>query len=373
MKRTRFAAFLAVCLLFAAVGCAQKEAPKGTQAVRVKTGKAVVKTMPVQVTAVGTAEPYVSVKVMAQVDGELQSIHFTEGQDVKKGDPLITIDPAPFKEKLRYEEAKLNKDIAQLKYKTVEAARYRQLIEKGAVSRSEFEQNEANAGEQEGIVQADKAAVEQARIDLNYCYVRSPIDGRTGSYLLNKGNIVEKSKTQLVVVNQITPIYVRFSVSEKALPDIRRYMASGRLTVKATPAGYGDGSREGKLTFIDNAVNTETGMIMLKATFPNTDKLLWPGQFLDVTLTLTSDPNVVVVPAKAVQMSQKGEYIFVVKPDSTVEFRAVNRARTIGEETVIAAGVRDGETVVTDGQLMLRDGFPVEIIDGQPNQSGKMK
>ncbi len=370
----RVAAFLSACLLFAVFGCSQKEEAKVHQSVRVTAAKAVVKTMPVRVSAVGTVEPCVSVKIMAQVDGQIQSIHFAEGQDVKKGDLLITIDPAPFKERLRQEEARLAKDVALLKYRKVEAIRYEQLVEKGAVSRSEFEQNEANAGEQEGIVQAGEAAVEQARIDLKHCYVRSPIDGRTGSYLLHKGNIVEKNSTQLVVVNQITPIQVRFSVSEKVLPDIRKYMASGGLTVKASPAGYGDGSREGKLTFIDNTVNMETGMIMLKATFPNTDKYFWPGQFLDVTLMLTSEPDVVVVPAKAVQLSQKGQYVFVVKGDMTAEFRQVTTGRTVGEETVIASGVSAGETVVTDGQLMLRNGAPVEIVGpntGRP--AGKEK
>jgi multidrug efflux system membrane fusion protein len=365
MKKAWPAVFLIISILFMVAGCSRSESLQSPVALRVTAGKAIAKSMPVEVKTVGTVEPYLSVRVMAQIDGQLQSIHFVEGKDVKKGDPLVTIDPASFKERLRQEEAKLAKDMAQLKYRSLEAGRYRRLLEKGAVSRSEFEQNEASAGELEGAVQADRAAVEQARIDLDYCYVLSPIDGRTGSYLLHRGNIVEKNKTQLVTVNQVVPIYVKFSVPEKVLPDVRKYAAGRTISVSAAPAGYGRGSREGKLTFIDNTVNTDTGMIMLKATFPNSDKFFWPGQFVDVTVALSVDRDVIVIPSRAVQMSQKGEYAFVVKPDMTVEFRALKVARALGDETVVASGIAAGETVVTDGQLMLRDGFPVEIVDGR--------
>ena len=329
--------------------------------VPVLAGKAVQKTMPVIIEAIGTVEAYNSVTIYARVVGQLLRIHFNEGQDVKKGQPLFTIDPAPFQEKLRMSEAKLAQDMAQLKYNEDEAKRYAFLLEKGAVATSDYENKQTLALTQQATVRASKADVDTARLNLEYCYIRSPLDGRTGAHLVNEGAMIKENDTKLVVVNQISPINVRFSIPEKQLPEVRRYVTSGAMKVKVSPQGIQEAPVEGKLTFIDNTVDKTTGMILLKAEFKNSDKLLWPGQFVSVVLNLTEEQNAVVVPAKAVQIGQKGHFVFVVKPDKKAELRNVAVSRTIGEETVLSKGVNAGETVVTDGHLKLKDGFPVEI------------
>jgi multidrug efflux system membrane fusion protein len=293
--------------------------------------------------------------------GQLTKIHFKEGQDVRRGDPLFTIDPGPYREKLKSTEAKLAQDQAQLKYNQDEAKRYAYLLEKNAVSHSDHENKQTLAHTSEALTDSDMADVENARLNLSYCFIRSPIDGRTGSHLVNEGTMVRDNDTKLTVVNQITPIYVKFSVPEKQLPEIRKFMARKTLKVKALPTALKEGAVEGTLTFIDNAVDATTGMITLKATFPNKDKFLWPGQFVNVTLELSLEEDAVVVPAQAVQISQSGSYVFVVKQDNKVEYRTVTVERTIGDETVLSKGVTPGETVVTDGHLKLKDGYPVEI------------
>ncbi|MCX5798127.1 MAG: efflux RND transporter periplasmic adaptor subunit, partial [Proteobacteria bacterium] len=302
-----------------------------------------------------------TVTFYSRIMGQLLKIHFKEGQDVKKGEPLFTIDPAPYQEKLKNAEAKLAQDEAQLKYNEAEAKRYAYLVGKGAVSQSDFESKQMLAATSGAIVKADRADVDNARLNLEYCYIRAPFDGRTGAYGVNEGTMVKDNDTKLTVINQITPVYVKFSVPEKQLSEIRKYMTSGALKVQCNPSGLQEKSSDGTLSFIDNTVDSATGMIMLKGTFPNKERSLWPGQFVNVVLQLTQEQNAVVVPARAVQMSQSGPYIFVVKSDMKVEYRLVTVLRTIGDETVISKGVKPDEVVVTDGQLKLKDGFPVEI------------
>ena len=231
----------------------------------------------------------------------------------------------------------------------------------GGVSKSEYENKQTLAASYEAIIKGDRANVENARLQLDYCYIRAALDGRTGTYGVHEGTMVRENETKLAVINQITPVYVKFSVPEKYLFEIRKYMVKEQLKVKANIPGSKENIQEGVLTFIDNAVDSSTGMILLKATFPNKDKALWPGQFVNVSLQLAVEPEAIVVPAKAVEIGQKGAYIFVVKPDKKVEYRIVTVDRTIGDETVVSKGVKPGETVVTDGQLKLKDGFPVEI------------
>ncbi|MCX5804762.1 MAG: efflux RND transporter periplasmic adaptor subunit [Proteobacteria bacterium] len=349
----------------------KKPEPPAQYAVPVLAGKAVQKTMPVIVEAIGSVEAYNSVTVYSRVVGQLQKIHFREGQDVQKGDLIFTLDPAPFNEKLRNTEAKLAQDTAQLKYNETEAKRYAFLMEKGAVSKSDFESKQTLAATQESIVISDKADVDNARLNVSFCYIRAPFTGRTGVYIVNEGTMIKDNDTKLAVINQITPIYVKFSVAEKQLPDIRKYMSSNKLKVRASTPGFQDRTQEGILSFIDNTIDPATGMIVLKAGFANKDKFLWPGQFVNIVLQLTEEPNAIVVPSAAVQISQNGSYMFVVKPDKKVEYRLVTVSRTIGNEAVLTKGVVAGETVVTDGQLKLRDGFPVEIRDSlAPPTSG---
>ncbi|MDD5242890.1 MAG: efflux RND transporter periplasmic adaptor subunit [Syntrophorhabdaceae bacterium] len=364
MKRKKIIVIICIVIAVAVVYgylSRKKPPPPARQGVPVLVGKAVQKTMPVIIEAIGTVEAYNSVTVYARIVGQLLRIHFKEGQDVKRGQPLFTIDPGPFQEKLRMSEAKLAQDIAQLKYNEDEAKRYAYLLEKGAVATSDYENKQTLALTQQATVRSSKADVDNARLNLEYCYIRSPLDGRTGAHLAKEGAMIKDNDTKLVVVNQISPIYVKFSVPEKQLPEIRKYMTSGVLKVKVNPQGTQGAPVEGKLTFVDNTVDTTTGMILLKAEFRNSDRLLWPGQFVNVVLNLTEEQNAVVVPAKAVQIGQKGNFVFVVRPDKKAEFRNITVARTIGEETVVSKGVNAGETVVTDGHLKLKDGFPVEI------------
>jgi multidrug efflux system membrane fusion protein len=364
MKRKKIIVIICVVVAVAVVYgylSRKKPPPPVHQGVPVLVGKAVQKTMPVIIEAIGTVEAYNSVTVYTRIVGQLLRIHFREGQDVKRGQSLFTIDPGPFQEKLRMSEAKLAQDIAQLKYNEDEAKRYAYLLEKGAVATSDYENKQTLALTQQATVRSSKADVENARLNLEYCYIRSPLDGRTGAYLVNEGAMIKDNDTKLAVVNQISPIYVKFSVPEKELPEIRRYMTSGALKVKVNPQGTQGVPVEGRLTFIDNTVDTTTGMIALKAEFRNSDKILWPGQFVNVVLNLTEEQNAVVVPAKAVQIGQKGKFVFVVKPDKKAELRDITVARTIGEETVVSKGVNAGETVVTDGHLKLEDGIPVEM------------
>jgi len=352
----------------------KKPQPPAQHGVPVLVGKTVQKAMPLIIETIGTIEAYKSITVFSRVMGQLVQIHFKEGQDVRKGDMLFTIDPNPYREKLRAAEAKLAQDTAQLKYNESEAKRYAYLFEKGAVSKSDYENKQTLAGTQEAIVRADKAEADNARLNLEYCFIRSPLEGRAGAYVVQQGTMVKDNDTKLVVINQITPIYAKFSVPEKQLAQIRDYMKSGALVVKVYPSGIKDKSVEGILTFIDNTVDVSTGMIMLKATFDNKDKQLWPGQFVNVLLQLAYQQNAIVVPSKAVQISQSGSYVYVVKPDKKVEYRNVIVDRTIGEEAVISKGLSPNEIVVTDGQLKLKDGFPVDIRDSlvkKPNDTQK--
>lgn len=342
----------------------KKQAPTHAMPpVPVLAGKAVQKIMPVQIEQIGTVEAYNSITIYSRVMGQLKKIHFKEGQDVNQGDMLFTIDPAPYQEKLRNAEAKLAQDDAQLQYNKSEADRYKYLVERGAVSKSDYENKLTISLASEAMVKADKADVDNAKTNLSYCYIKAPIAGRTGQYGVREGTMVKENDTKLAVINQMTPIYVKFSVSEKQLPDVRRFMASGPLKVQASVPGFKDKIQEGTLNFIDNTVDTTTGMILLKATFPNKERFLWPGQFVNVILKLYEEKDAIVVPYNAVQIAQDTHYIFVVKPDHKVEYRTVKISRTIGQETVVTQGVNPGETVVTDGHLKLRDGVPVEIRD----------
>jgi multidrug efflux system membrane fusion protein len=349
------------------------------------------KAMPVQVQAIGSAEANMVVSVRAQVGGELVRVHFKEGQDVKKGDMLFTIDRRPFQAALeqtqatmaqhqaaqRQAEANLSRDQAQLENARVEEERYRRLVAGGFVAREQYDQfltglktaqatieaDQAAVATAKALIRADEAMVETAKLNLAYTEIRSPIDGRTGSLMLHEGNVVRSGGTTdstLLVINQIQPIYVSFTVPQQQLPAIKTYMQAGTLAVEAVPTGEQKPER-GVVTFVDNAIDPATGTVRLKATFPNAEKRLWPGQFANVTLTLTVDPDAIVVPSQAVQTGPQGQYVFVVKPDSTVETRRVVVKRTQGSDSVIASGLKPGDPVVIDGQPRLQQGTKVEV------------
>jgi multidrug efflux system membrane fusion protein len=322
---------------------------------------ATVATVPVTLHAIGNVEARSSVAVKAQVAARIEQAHFTEGQDVHQGDLLFTLDRRPFETSLQQAEANLAKDQAQLENARAQADRYTKLFEAGIVSKEQYDSMRSSAAALEAGVRADRAAIDKARIDLSYCAIQAPIAGRAGALLVHPGNLVKDNDATLVVLNQIHPIYVAFSVPEQHLAEIKRYRAAGPLAVQASiPSDEQDPAR-GELTFIDNAVDSATGTIRLKATFDNSDRRLWPGQFVNVALTLSRQPNSVLVPSRAVQTGQTGQYVFVVKADRTAEYRPVVPGETIDAQTVIQKGLAAGETVVTDGQLRLLPGVKVKV------------
>jgi multidrug efflux system membrane fusion protein len=330
-------------------------------AIPVVTAVAAVKTMPVTVDAVGTVEAIATVEVRAQVTGQIERILFAPGQAVKKGEPLFALDARPFTAALKQAEAVAARDRAQADDAKAQRTRLQNLFNRGIVPRDQLETQSASATALEATLAADLAQVEQARLNLQYTRIAAPITGRTGALLAHVGDLVKANDTNpLVTINQLSPIYVSFAVPGRMLTDIRRQESRGPLPVRTK----GDVAAEGKVTFIDNAVDPTTATINLKATFPNTDSQLWPGLFVPVAMDLSAQPNAIVVPAIAVQPSQQGPYVYVVKNDRTVEMRRVEVDRQQGDETIIARGLAGGEEVVTEGQLRLRPGVAVTTESG---------
>jgi membrane fusion protein, multidrug efflux system len=362
-------------------GCAKTEAKESKHAVvgvPVTIAKAVQKDMPVEIRAIARVEAQATVTIKPQVGGQIVKVHFQEGQDVGIGDPLFSIDARPFDAALRQAEATLAKDTAMAKDAEVEAAWQADLIKQGAGAQREHDRAQATADSLQATLRADAAAVDKARLDVEYCSIKCPIKGRTGTLLVDAGNVVKINDTALVTINRVAPIYVTFSVPERHLAKIMQYQAAGPLKVDAIidqAAGLVD---HGELTFIDNQVDRTTGTIQLKGTFENKERHLWPGQFVNVVLTLTTQPHVVVVPSPAVQTGQSGLFIFVVKgywsavstgpfgyfllvSNLTVDSRPVVTGLSLDGQTVIERGVSAGETVVTDGQLRLVSGAKIEL------------
>lgn len=325
--------------------------------------------VPVEINAIGTAKAYSTVSIKSLVGGQLMKVYFKEGQFVKKGDLLFTIDSRPFEAALAQSEANLARDTVLAKNAQEDAQRYASLVEQNLVSRELYDEIHAKAAAQQLTVEADKALVENDRLQLEYCSIRSPIDGRTGSILVHEGNVVKANENPMVVIEQINPINVAFSVPEQYLPEVKRYLEGGTLKVEAIIPQEEGSPEQGTFTFVDNSVNSATGTILLKATFENIEKRLWPGQFVTVSLRLTTQSNVVVVPSQAVQSGQAGHFIYVIKPDMTVESRTVKPGITYKGETVIENGLALGEKVVTDGQLRLVPGAKV-LIKTPPEEAG---
>ena len=318
--------------------------------------------MPIELRVVGAVEPASTVGVRAMVGGQLIGVHFQEGQEVKKDDLLFTIDPRPFETQLHQAQANLARDTAQAENADAQVRRYRDLVARGIATHEQMDQVSTSAASLQATVKADAAAVENAALQLEYATIRSPVGGRTGALTLQPGNLVKANDTSpLVVINQLSPIYVTFSVPEVTLPDIRRYGSAGSLRVEAQIPGDQAEVEQGRISFIDNAVDRATGTIKVRGTFENVARRLWPGLFVNVVLTLTVDAHAIVAPARAVMDAQDGKYVYVVKADRTVESRPVIVARTIGDWAVVASGLAPGDTVVTDGQLRLVAGARVVI------------
>jgi multidrug efflux system membrane fusion protein len=399
------------------------------EGVPVTIDTAVSKTVPVQIRAVGSVQAYASVTLKSQLDAEVARVHFSEGQAVKKGDLLFTLDPRPWETALRQAEANLGRDTAQLQQTeaavaqtraaekqaeanlardaaqlenaNIQLRRYKGLIDEGAVSGEMYDQVRTNAAALEATIEADKAAIantmasiraaqatvenskavikadqateESARVQLSYTTIRAPMDARAGNLLVRAGSAVKArdDTAQMLVLNQIQPIYVSFSVPEQYLQDIKKFLAAGTLRVQASPRGQDDSPASGELSFVNNTVDPGTGTIQLKATFPNRESTLWPGQFVNVMLTLTTQPDAVVIPSQAIQTGQQGQYVYVMRPDSTVESRPVTVGLRLDGKTVIEKGVSPGDKVVTDGHLRLVPGTRVQVKNAATPASGQ--
>jgi multidrug efflux system membrane fusion protein len=353
-------------LLLLTAGCANKEAVQAAKpaAAPVRIATVASRTMPVELQAIGNVEAISTVSIKAQISGQLMRVHFKEGDFVKKGQLLFTIDRQPFEAALRQAEGTLAKDEAQALNSKLDAERYQGLGKQGVVSKQQVDAAGAAANAMAATVAADKAAVETAKINLEYTSIYSPINGRTGSVGVKEGNLVKANDVPiLVTINQIEPIYVSFSIPEQQLAELKQYSNTKSLKVEAAPQGSTQ-HFQGRLTFIDNSVDLTTGTIKLKATFDNAAHALWPGQFADVNLTLKSQPNAIVVPTAALQTSQTGTYVYVVDQDLTAKQQPVKVGWNVGEDTVIASGLQPGQRVVTDGQLRLTPGAKVDIKSG---------
>jgi len=329
---------------------------------------------PYVVVADGTVEPLQTVQVESQVGGVLMSVDFTEGQEVTKGQPLFHIDPRPFQAALRQAEANMAKDEANAINSRRDAERYQKLAEQDYVTQSQADQADATARAQAAVVKADSAAVETARLNLSYTIIPAPISGRTGSILVRRGNLVKANASPLVVINQIHPILVRFPIQGRVLPLVQKYHALAPLVASVAP-GEGDeqtapapgdehadlGHESGTLTFIDNAVDPQTGTVVLKARFANEDRELWPGEYVTVHLQVYVQPDAITVPLGAPVTQQDGSFVYVVDDAGTAHRRTVVVGRTVEDRVIIDSGLKAGERVVTDGQSRLREGAKVQI------------
>lgn len=359
--------------------------------VPVSVAKADTESVPVELKAVGTVEASAVIQVKSQVAGVLEKVAFEEGANVKQGDLLFVIDERPYQDALQQAQAALSKDtallsqaqanlardVAQSKSLEADAKRYALLEKDGVVSKSQNDQSTAAAEAIRGTIAADQAAIESARasmesdrtaintakLNLSYCEIHAPVSGRVGNVLVHQGNLVAaNAASALVTINRLQPIWVSFGVPETHLSAIRQSAASGQLPVIAALQNDSKKNARGTLTVIDNTVDATTGTIKLKATFDNSDGLLWPGQFVDASLTLGTEQNVVVVPAEAVQPGPRGQVVYVVKPDQTVDLRPVTVGVSRGNKVVIDKGIETGETVVTDGQLRLFPGAKIRPV-----------
>jgi multidrug efflux system membrane fusion protein len=358
---TLVAGALVVILMTRTDGRPQRE--KRDPLVPVKVATAIQKAVPVQLQAVGTVEAYATVSIKSRVDGQLMGIHFREGQDVRKGDLLFTIDPRPSEVALKEAQARLERDMALADKADMDARRYAELVAKNFVSSDKYEQFRANSEALRASVDADRAVVDRAKLQLEYCYIKAPMAGRTGRLLVDEGTQIKANddKGGMVDIAQIMPIYVGFAVPQQYLPQIKTHMAGGQLKVEAIIPDSRERSETGTLSFLDNKVSSQTGTVLLKGSFANTERRLWPGQFATVILTLTTRNDAVVIPSMAIQVGQDGQFVYVVKPDMTVESRPVVAGMSIGDDVVIDKGLSAGDTVVTEGQLRLVPGAKVQV------------
>lgn len=329
----------------------------------VTAATATTRSVPVEIKTFGTVKAMASVAVKALVSETLKQVHFKKGQNVKKDDPLFTIDPRTFDAALQQAQANLARDTALAENARKEAARQKELIGKGITAASDYDKAVADAAAAAAAVQADRATIDTAKLQLEHCYIRSPIDGRVGNLLVDEGNLVKASDAPLVVINQIRPIEMFFSIPQDQLPLVKKYMAQGTLKVRVLLSKDGDDVETGCLFFVDNAIDPESGMVQLGARFANEAERLWPGQYVEVALTLTIQNDAVVVPTRAIQVGRDSKFVYVIKPDSTVAVCPVATGTAVDDLTIVDGAVKPGDRVVTDGHVRLTPGAKVDIKD----------
>jgi membrane fusion protein, multidrug efflux system len=368
-SRSPLQAFLVAVMFVAAllpIGCSniksQTAAASGRPPAPVVVATSEQRDVPIQVNAIGNVEAYQTVQIRSQVNGQIDQILFKEGQDVRQGQLLVRLDKRPFQADLDKAIGQQKRDEAQAENSRLQADRYSALEKQGVVSREQADQVRTQAKADASVVEADKAAVEAARVQFQYTDIYSPLDARTGNLMMNRGNLIKANDTPyLVQLNQISPIYVTFTVPESVLGEVREYSLSRKLTVFAYPKEEHGKPAEGYLSFIDNGVDTSTGTVKLKATFENRDRRLWPGEFVDTVLQLSVRKNAIVVPTKAVQTGQQGEYVYVVTAQDTAESRPVKTAGTYQDLTVVSTGLKAGERVIVGGHLRVAPNTKVVV------------
>jgi multidrug efflux system membrane fusion protein len=342
-----------------------RKAAKGPPAVTVTVASVLQETVPVRLQAIGNVEAYLTVAVKARVDGQIVAVNFREGEPVKKGEVLFRIDPRPYEAALRQAEANALRDRAARDQARSQAERYQELLAKNFISKDAYAQIRTNAETAEATARASQAALENARLNVEYCTIHSPLDGYVGKVLLQAGNLVKANDVNaLVVINQVRPIYVSFAVPEQHLPEIRKYNSSAPLRVDVIPTDPAGPRASGRLIFIDNAVDPSTGTIRMRAQFDNADAALWPGQFANISVQIYEQPDAIVIPSQAVQTGPDGQYVYVIGDDSLAEVRRIKVQRADGERAIVASGLQPGERVVTRGQLRLGPRTPVQV--GKP-------
>jgi membrane fusion protein, multidrug efflux system len=343
---------------------------RGPAAVPVSVATVLQETVPVRLQAIGNVEAFSTVAVKARVDGQIVEVGFKEGEEVQKGRVLFKIDPRPFEAALRQAEANHLRDTAQAEQARSQEKRYQELLQKNFVSKEAYAQIRTNADTAEAVALASRAAVDNARLSLEYCTIRSPIEGYAGKIQIQMGNLVRANDANpLIVINQVHPIYVNFSLPENRLGEVRKYMAAGTLPVAALAPGSDKVGAAGTLIFVDNAVDPTTGTIRLRARFPNKENALWPGQFVNVVVRLFEQADAIVIPSQAVQTGPEGQYVYVVGEDMAVDLRKIQVQRTDGERSIVAAGLTKGERVVTQGQLRLGPKTRVQFGKQSPEAS----
>ncbi len=356
-----------ILMILPALTCAcsnaNGEKPKvKNRPVPVTVAKVLEKSVPLEVRAIGNTEACASVVIKSQVGGMITRQAVQDGQDVIKGDLLFTIDPRPFENALKEAQAKLDKDIILLKQADVDLGRYSQLMKSNAISEERYEQAIVNVKTIKAAIRLDETVVEKARLELEYASVNAPISGRVGSVLVHEGNIIKANDDRsLTVINQIQPMCVSFALPEQYLSSVFQYMAEKKLEISAFINGNETNPESGELSSVDNTVDKMTGTIRLKGTFDNTDRRLWPGQFVRVVLKLADIEGTRVVPSNAVQTGINGQYVYVLTPDNKADMRPVKIGRILDGETVIEDGLKAGETVITDGHILLTPGASVEV------------